>query len=396
MVGSPIYQTCQHVYTAVTRGVRQVIVVNDPKNLEAAVKLKPFSRNTKLQQFLTADLKKPSASVSDEAEMDEEDALVSSAGAKTSECPGSGDDDVFDRQSLDVVSSSSSYSAGSQFSGSSTDLTAWEEVFKEDDDEEILAWALEVEQDGHWHSLNPQLLPSTERTDHCKPQDAGLGNTTAATEFHISRSNLKIKQERRDLAECHEEKRCNSVVDDICDDALVSAGDFFAERNSVTVKSEKPNDKKPGVKGSPCDQFSGSLADLAQSAINSYSFSVNQGSPSPNSASTVGYNSPKTCPKRFSETSAFPTPPQTPPGIQTTPSTSAKQLSNTFPRKSHHPRSTPFRKSGGTPAKGRRRSLKARYDAWCNVCRNPIRAGVDEITHMESASNTSWVHQKCI
>ena len=201
MVGSPIYQTCQHVYTAVTRGVRQVIVVNDPENLEAAVKLKPFSRNTKLQQFLTADLKKPSASVSDEAEMDEEDALVSS---------------------------------------------------------------------------------------------------------------------------------------------------------------------------------------------------VNQGSPSPNSASTVGYNSPKTCPKRFSETSAFPTPPQTPPGIQTTPSTSAKQLSNTFPRKSHHPRSTPFRKSGGTPAKGRRRSLKARYDAWCNVCRNPIRAGVDEITHMESASNTSWVHQKCI
>ncbi|XP_068698172.1 DNA helicase B-like isoform X1 [Montipora foliosa] len=60
VVGRPgFYQTCQHVYTAVTRGVRQVIIISNPGHLEEVVKRKPFPRKTRLQQYLADDLLKP-------------------------------------------------------------------------------------------------------------------------------------------------------------------------------------------------------------------------------------------------------------------------------------------------------------------------------------------------
>lgn len=49
VVGSPFNQNWQHVYTAVTRGVQGVIIINDPKNLEKAIKSRPVPRKTKLK-----------------------------------------------------------------------------------------------------------------------------------------------------------------------------------------------------------------------------------------------------------------------------------------------------------------------------------------------------------
>ena len=49
MVGSPAYQNWQHVYTAVTRGVRQVMIINNPSSLFKAIKSRPVTRQTKLQ-----------------------------------------------------------------------------------------------------------------------------------------------------------------------------------------------------------------------------------------------------------------------------------------------------------------------------------------------------------
>ena len=50
VVGSPAYQNWQHVYTAVTRGVRQVLIINNPGSLFKAIKSLPVRRQTKLQE----------------------------------------------------------------------------------------------------------------------------------------------------------------------------------------------------------------------------------------------------------------------------------------------------------------------------------------------------------
>ena len=49
MVGSPACQNWQHVYTAVTRGVRQVVIINNHSSLFKAIKSSPARRQTKLQ-----------------------------------------------------------------------------------------------------------------------------------------------------------------------------------------------------------------------------------------------------------------------------------------------------------------------------------------------------------
>ena len=48
VVGSPAYQNWQHVYTAVTRGIRQVMVINNPRSLFKAIRTSPVKRQTKL------------------------------------------------------------------------------------------------------------------------------------------------------------------------------------------------------------------------------------------------------------------------------------------------------------------------------------------------------------
>ena len=50
VVGSPGYQNWQHVYTAVTRGVRQVLIINNPGSLIKSIKSLPVTRQTKLQE----------------------------------------------------------------------------------------------------------------------------------------------------------------------------------------------------------------------------------------------------------------------------------------------------------------------------------------------------------
>ena len=55
MLGSPYYQNWQHVYTAVTRGVQRVLIINDPTNLKKVITSRPIPRKTNLQE----DLSKP-------------------------------------------------------------------------------------------------------------------------------------------------------------------------------------------------------------------------------------------------------------------------------------------------------------------------------------------------
>ncbi|KAJ7391377.1 hypothetical protein OS493_018420 [Desmophyllum pertusum] len=57
MVGLPYYQNWQHVYTAVTRGVRQVIMINNPSSLWKSIKSLPVRRQTKLEKDMEQAMK---------------------------------------------------------------------------------------------------------------------------------------------------------------------------------------------------------------------------------------------------------------------------------------------------------------------------------------------------
>ena len=541
-MGSPIYQTCQHVYTAVTRGVRQVIIIHHPKHLEKAVKTKPFSRNTKLQKFLSSDLEKPL--VSNEADSDVEEDVTTSPANDVSSIFSESDDhsDVFSSQHLSSngdVSCTGDLQKGDGCGSGTSESPFWKDELKEEEDNEILAWALEVE--------SSQTQRST-----CK--------TTGSESYHISRNNLRIKQERRYLLGCQIRQVVQFGVEDMGDQTFVGSGNSFDDRIIPALRSENLGKEEADAVTSPCSLPSDSLTGHALSGTNTLPSAANQLSPAVNSCSvfqsnrscpassafpsppqtppnsgcetetsenffwedefdeeeddeivawasdvessqtqksstwtggeyqtsgnklnikqeirgfsncqvkreienmreqtslssgnslterstsgvtrvkrdedradvvenaacsqfsanlagfttstsntlpssinqvSLGSNSgsPKTYPRRFSASSAFSTPPQTPPNTATTPSTLAKRAYNTFPRKGNRPRSASFPNPGGTPSKHGRRSFVARFNTLCSKCRSPIRAGIDEITHLEGGSGKSWVHQKCI
>jgi len=529
------------VYTAVTRGVRQVIIIHDPKHLETAVKTKPFSRNTKLQKFLTSDLEKPP--VSNEADSDVEEDVTTSPANDVSSIFSESDNhsDVFSSQHLSSngdVTCTGDLQKGDGCGRRTRESPFWKDELKEEGDNEILAWALEVE--------SSQTQRST-----C--------NTTGS-EYHISRNNLRIKQERRELLGCQITQVVQSGVEDMGDQTFVDSGNSFDDRIIPALRSENLGKQEPDAVTSPCSLPAESLTGHALSGTNTLSSAANQLSPAVNSCSvfqgnkscpvssafpsppqpplnsgcetetgenlfwedefneeeddeilawasdvkssqpqksstwtggeyqasgnksnvkqeTRGFSnchvkreiknmceqtslssgkslterstsgvtsekrnedradvvanavysqfseslagftmsdsntlpssinqvspgsnsgSPKTYPRRFSESSAFSTPPQTPPNTATTPSTSAKRAYNTFPSKGNRPRSASLPNPGGTPSKQGRRSFVAKFNTWCSKCRSPIRAGIDEITHLGGGSSKSWVHQKCI
>lgn len=57
VVGRPYYQNWQHVYTAVTRGVRQVIMINNPSSLWTSIMSRPVRRQTKLEKDMEQAMK---------------------------------------------------------------------------------------------------------------------------------------------------------------------------------------------------------------------------------------------------------------------------------------------------------------------------------------------------
>ena len=526
------------MYTAVTRGVRQVIIIHDPRHLETAVKTKPFSRTTKLQKFLTSDLEKPP--VSNEADSDVEEDVTTSPAYDVSSIFSESDDhsDVFSSQHLSCngdVCCTGDLQKGDGCGSRTCESPFWKDELKEEEDNEILAWALEVESsqtqrssnttgdDTYYISRNnlrikqerrnllgcqirqvvqsgvedmgdqtfvdsgnsfddriipslrsenlgkeeadavtsPCLLPSVSLTGHAlsgtntlslaanqlspavnscsvfqgnrscpvssafpsppqTPPNRGCetetsenliwgdefdeeeedeilawasdvessqpqkSNTRTGGEYQASGNKLNIKQETRGFSNCHVKREIKNMCEQ-------TSGKSLIERSTSGVTGEKGDEDRAGAVGNAAySQFSESLAGFRMSASNTLPSSINQVSPGSNSGS------PKTYPRRFSESSAISTPPRTPPNTATTPSTSAKGAYNTFPSKGNRPRSASLPNPGGTPSKQGRRSFVARFNTLCSKCRRPIRAEIDEITHLGGRSSKSWVHQKCI
>ena len=421
VLGSPIYQDWRHVYTAVTRGVRQVIVVHDPNHLKKVVMVnKPYPRRTKLGEFLEKDLKTPSTSDDEESDP-ETDMLNSSANAGDNE-----GDDAFHSQnfgtryspcslpasSASLEMSHSSYHAAASSTNTSKE-DAWEDEFQDEGDDEILAWALESSQKGTQEVSishpDPQGLNSTEFAGNNQPstnvakecseylfESTGpRDNSTTPVDFHIARNNLNIKKEQRCLEECGLQENTHPSAVFESNQSPVTVDDFLGSRNNVRIKNEQRDKAETGVVQCSNGQFLGSLAELISSRLNAFSATFrHQRSPVTNSASVLDING-KARSRRFSETSSFPTPPQTPPNIRKSTPFSSRHLSNTFPRKSGSQRTSSSRATG-TPTKSRRRSFTARFHSVCKLCESPIIAGLDEITHLDNGSTKSWVHQKCV
>ncbi len=378
------------------------------------MKNRPHQRWTRLTKFLIDGL--ATSPVSDEAESDPEADILTSSASDLTLCPGHDEeDDIFHSPSLDTQCSSFGHPATSESlevapsCNASTGINnpsnyqTWEDEFKDECDDEVLARALDsqqVNQEVNTSYPGPQRLSLTGHADNYKPSGNAAkesskyplertcphNNAITGCDFQIARSNLNIRKESRYTVECGMEGSSYSSVVHDGDQSEVLSGNFLASGNGVRVKTEKQDEELDVVECSN-GQFSASLSALACSGINTFSSTAHQGSPVP--------NSPKTCSRKFSESSGFPTPPQTPPNVIKSSALSSNHQLNTFPRKSVSQR-TQFRKSGGTPAKSRRRSFTARYNSWCGLCENSISAGVDEITHLNNGSTSSWVHQKCI
>ena len=413
VLGSPIYQDWRHVYTAVTRGVQQVIVVHDPNHLKKVVmENPPFQRMTKLKTFLEKDLEKPSTS--DNEENDPEiDILNSSASAG-----GNEDDDALRSHNFDTRYSPSGLPASSasldmtnssyHASASSTNTSkeeAWEGEFQDEGDDEILAWALDSSQQGTQEvstsCSDPLRLNSTEHAGNNQPSKnvakecpeylfestGSRDNGTTSVDFHIARNNLNIKKERRYSEEFTIQENAHPSAAFEGNQRLATADDFLGPRNNVRVKNEQQDKAQTGMAECSNGQFRESLVDLISSKINAFSGHFHLRSPVTNSTSVLNI-SPKV-------RSSCSTPPQTPPNIRKPTPLSSRHLSNTFPRKSSSQR-TPSSTYTGTSAKSKRRSLTAKFPSVCKLCKGPIIAGVDEITHLDSGSAKSWVHQKCV
>ena len=218
VLGSPIYQDWRHVYTAVTRGVQQVIVIHDPNHLKKVVTdNKPFQRMTKLGEFLTKDLSTPS--IADDEESDPEIDML--RGSPSASAGNNENDDSFHSQSfgsgyspwgrpassaiLEMTHSSDHAAAGST---NTSQEEAWEDELQDECDDEILTWALECSQqvtpEVSTSCPDPQLSNSTERSGCYQPstnvvdetseylfESSGPhGNSITAVDFHISASGL--------------------------------------------------------------------------------------------------------------------------------------------------------------------------------------------------------------
>lgn len=74
MVGRPHYQNWQHVYTAITRGIRRVIIIHNPSYLQKAIHTCPEPRQTKLKEDITRQLRycDPPSSEGDSSEASEQ------------------------------------------------------------------------------------------------------------------------------------------------------------------------------------------------------------------------------------------------------------------------------------------------------------------------------------
>ena len=196
VLGSPIYQDWRHVYTAVTRGVQQVIVIHDPNHLKKVVTAKPFKRFTKLGEFLTENLSM------------EIDMLHCSPSASAG---NNENDDSFHSQSFGTGYSPWSRPASSAAAGSTSTSQeeAWEDELQDECDNEILIRALECSQqvtpEVSTSCPDPQLSNSTERSGCYQPSTNVVKETSeylfessgphgnsipASVEFHQTASGL--------------------------------------------------------------------------------------------------------------------------------------------------------------------------------------------------------------
>ena len=190
-----MYQNWQHVYTAVTRGIRQVIVIREPNKLEAAVKSAPFKRKTKLAKFLQCNLQSAASLESDEEEENLGNGVQSQF--STTNSPS---------QSVDSGEISVGFGAVSDLDATHTgplsdcllqadvDEHRRREVYDAPQDE-VFAWPLESNSPLLGLDSEDAIPAFSAVTSHLHPGTSGAG--IVEDDFLIRRKNLTVKRERR-------------------------------------------------------------------------------------------------------------------------------------------------------------------------------------------------------
>ena len=194
---------------------------------------------------------------------------------------------------------------------------SWEDEFKDECDDEVLALALEssqqqVNQEVNNSCRDPQGLSlenvNTESSEYLLERTDPESNAITDGHFQIARTTFDIKKKKRYTVDCRMEPNSHSSAARDGSQSAEFSGNFLASSHGVRVKLEKQDDAGGGVVECSSGQFCECLSGLAFSERNNFSSAIYEGSPATNSTSVLDRNSNKACDTRFSESSGFPTP----------------------------------------------------------------------------------------
>ena len=343
MLGRQCYQNWQHVYTAVTRGVRQVIILHNPSSLRQAVTRLPVTRKTKLKEDMVQALRY-------ERQPDEYNRLnnntqiASESGVCYKNAPAS--------RPVDAMETTPAFS-GSEVDGKGQ------------------AWLSEK---------SPSLYESR------------LNATSSSNDFCISGENVKFKQRRQEQVDQRHlpASSGNGTSYELAvhpyEKVLVNPSEVSG-LHSPDHEREYPDST---IFLSPSERQGALEVNGVQ----------NPGHKRKNTESTVLLSPPKRQialeasgskspgdKRKHAESSILLSPPQTPPHF--------RQLSLSLSSVS------PLRQTSRETQKAAdkmptRNAFTAQYDGRCKVCQDPIRKGEDQITVVRKpGSNKSWIHERC-
>ena len=368
VVGLPYYQNCQHVYTAVTRGIRQVIVIYHPSHLQRVIATPPDKRQTKLKEDLSDKLEYGMICWSDEGD----DCLDNGSGITVQDsggpevapacsvtecnsetevqsvgedliCWSDEDDDCLDDGSGITVQDSggpacsvTECNSETEVQSSGEDLFCWSD---EDDD----CW-----DDGSWITAQDsgasEAAPACSVTEcnsetgvqssreSCTAEQNHPSSIEPSYDFCISRENLRLKKMKQD-----QEQQCGTTASSTANYISVQS------HQQLTADPVRVDDfQSPGQK-------------------RKYPELVNAGD--------------------------YLTPPQTPPSLKNLPSS----LSCVSPLRQSSSQ-TPAEAVVSRPLLSPRKH--AEFPSWCRVCKRSIHKG-DDITHFYEGSIKRWIHFGC-
>ena len=373
VVGLPYYQNCQHVYTAVTRGIRQVIIIYHPSHLQRAIATPPDKRQTKLKEDLSDKLEYGMICWSDEGD----DCLDDGSGITVQDSGGSEE-----APACSVTECNSK----TEEQSSGEDLVCWSDEGDDclDDGSGITAQdsggsevtpacsVTECNSKTEEQSSGEDLVCWSDEDDDCLDDGSGItaqdsGGSEVTPACSVTECNSKT-EERSSGESCTGEQNHPSTTE--------LSNDFCISRKNLRLKKMKQDQEQQ-------------RGTTVSSTANYISVESHQQLLQTANPIRVGdFQSPGQKRKypELMNAQDFLTPPQTPPSLKNLPS-SLSCVSPLGQRSSQTPEAVVSQPSS-SPRK------QAEYPSWCRVCRRSVHKG-DDITYFYEGSIKRWIHLGC-